>query len=334
MRANKPTYFDVTGRSDMTVQFYIGARGIGKTYSALRLGALGLDRAKGEKFLYLRRMASEIERVCTDVGNPFKSINSKESCNIEIDYNARMSFGTFTDNGETVGYATALSTFYGLRGIDLSDVTLIIFDEFISEIQRKSIKDEGIVFLNMIETVNRNRELDGAAPVKVMCFANAISLDNEILLELGVVNVIYKMIESGKQRYTDKKRGLYIEYIVSDISQAKESTALYRLAGKDSKFYDQAILNKFGNDFDLVKKCNIQEYKPAIVYGTATIYKHKTLSKYYVTNKPVPCSMTLRESDNGRLRILFGPRYRLLLASKLIFFDAYETKLYLDSALS
>ena len=66
-------YFDIKDRSAMPFQVYIGGRGIGKSYSALR--QLALDIPSDEKWIYMRRTGKEIEACSTEFGNPFKTIN-------------------------------------------------------------------------------------------------------------------------------------------------------------------------------------------------------------------------------------------------------------------
>ena len=62
---SKDFFFDITNRSKMPVQVYIGGRGIGKTYSALRfLSEFPAD----EKWIYMRRTDKEIEACGTDFG--------------------------------------------------------------------------------------------------------------------------------------------------------------------------------------------------------------------------------------------------------------------------
>ena len=52
-------YFDIKGRSAMPFQVYIGGRGIGKSYSALR--ELATNFPADEKWIYMRRTGKEIE---------------------------------------------------------------------------------------------------------------------------------------------------------------------------------------------------------------------------------------------------------------------------------
>lgn len=327
----KHNFFDIRNRSEMPFQIFIGGRGIGKTFSALTEIS---ELAENEKFLFLRRQATEIEKLCTDIANPFKAINRVNNRNISVNFNAKLGLGIFSENEKNIGYCGALSTFYGLRGIDVEEVVTILFDEFIPEKLARPIKDEGLAFLNLYETVNRNRELLGKPPVKVYFLANSISLNNPILAELGVINVIHSMIMNGKNRYTDKNRGLYIEYITnSPISAEKEATALYKLSGTDSRFNEQALKNRFDDDTRQVKKVDLKQFKPLFVYGNCTLYQHKSEAMFHAVMRSVPAQYYFKEYETARLRLLFAPKYRMIIASNACTYDSYSTKIYLDNAL-
>lgn len=89
----------------------------------------------------------------------------------------------------------------------------------------------------------------------------------------------------GQDALVDKNRGLAVFILNgSPVSQAKSKTALYRLVDAQSAFYQMAISNEFANEeIGLIKPQNIKEYKPQTVVGELCIYKHKSMSLYYVT---------------------------------------------------
>lgn len=219
-------YFDIKGRSAMPFQVYIGGRGIGKSYSALR--QLALDIPTDEKWIYMRRTGKEIEACSTEFGNPFKTINKDFGTLIVPESGGKGAAEYFynetdEDNPTLVGYGVALSTFAGLRSMDLSDVTITVFDEFIPERQVKRIKAEGEALLNFYETVNRNRELQGREPMKLILLSNAIDLANPILETLGIISELENMISHGEHRRTIPERGLYVERVGKvGVTNAKE----------------------------------------------------------------------------------------------------------------
>ena len=340
-------YFDTRKRSECPFQLFIGGRGTGKTYSSLRNVILNEDGSKvipdpRKKFMYMRRMAKEIEFCTSEVSNPFKRINYDFHTSIKAQMLKKDGYAVFYDfdsrteneNIEPLGYGVALSTFAGLRGVDFSDVSTIIFDEFIPERHVRKIKGEGKVFLNMYETVNRNRELQGEPPVKVYLLANSISMASEILLEMGAVPTMANMIVNDQHRATIKERGLYIELIESSqLAALKSETALYRLT-KGSDFNKEAIMNKFTNDnLNLAKKVKINEYKPIFVFCDYTFYQHKSRNEFYMAKRIDTAPVIYTGSDIDRLSNSFLFTYRNLVLSRRIFFDDYSTKLVFDTIL-
>lgn len=336
-------FFDTRGRSDLPFQVYIGGRGIGKTYSSLRNLLFDADGnlllPTKNKFLYMRRMSKEIEACASVISNPFKRINADYNLNVTAEFTRKDGYALFSNDmvdGSTVepiGYGAALSTFSGLRGVDFSDVDIIVFDEFIPETHVRKIKNEGNVFLNMYETVNRNRELQGKKPVKVLLLANSISLASGILLGIGAVPTMASMILKGQSRASLKDRGLYIEIIDStELGKIKSETALYKLT-KGSDFSKEAIMNKFTHDnLDLAKKVVINEYRPIFTFNdTYTYYKHKSREEMYLAKRLDKAPMDFGASDVDRLNAMFGLSYERQILSRRLFFDDYSTKLVFDS---
>ena len=91
---------------------YIGGRGIGKTYSALRY-----VMKENICFMYLRRSQKELDICATQAGNPFKKLNSDYGFSYEIS-GGDISTITQKEDGKNIlkGYAGALSTFSNIRG--------------------------------------------------------------------------------------------------------------------------------------------------------------------------------------------------------------------------
>lgn len=341
-------FFDVRGRSEQPFQVYIGGRGVGKTYSALRMTRLNKDGSiitkpnPYEKFMYVRRLGKEIELTASEISNPYKRINRDYGTNVTAEFNKKEGYSCFFDStvehdGDDlpiIGYATALSTFSGLRGVDFSDVTTLIFDEFITETHVRKIKNEGKVFLNMYETINRNRELQGEEPLKVMLLANSISLASGILLEMGAVPTIASMIAKGQHRATLKERGLYVELVDSSkLAEYKEQTALYRLTD-GSDFSKEAIMNQFTSDnLNLAKKVAINEYQAVFNFTDYTYYKHKTRDEYYLAKRHDVAKTQFESGDVDRLIASFTYVYERQIISRKLAFDDYATKLVFDSIL-
>ena len=329
---SKEFFFDIKGRSAMPFQVYIGGRGIGKSYSALR--ELALNVPSDEKWIYMRRTGKEIEACSTEFGNPFKTINNDFGTLIVPESGGKGAAEYFynetdEDNPQLVGYGVALSTFAGLRSMDLSDVTITVFDEFIPERQVKRIKAEGEAILNFYETVNRNRELQGRPPMKLILLSNAIDLANPILETLGIIGELENMITHGEHRRTIPERGLYIERVGTvGVTDAKTHTALYKLANAD--FTNDTLNADFlSADLTTIKKnVNLKEYRPMFRFGDYVVFK--SAKNFHVTRSDITVAKVFPESAGVKVRTFFAPTYRVARSYGNITFDNYTTQVFFD----
>lgn len=255
-------------------KFVTGARGTGKTY-----GCLKYLISKGKTFIYLRRTEEE-----SKLQRKYESSSlSKNIDDMEIDFN----FGSLSGKvgyitaGKAVIYTCALSTFSKIRGVNFDNVDYILYDEFIPETHVRSIKGEGLALMNIFETVNRNRELSGDEPVKMICLSNSLNIANDVFMEFDLIRNAEDLLYSEEEFY---RRGNLLLIIMKDspISKKKENTALYQSSSK--QFYEMAIKNKFVlNDFSYVVKKPLKEYVPVINVGDLYFYKHKSNIEWYVT---------------------------------------------------
>lgn len=331
-------YSSIIGRSEMPFQIFIGGRGIGKTYSAI--ADIAENASSEHPYIYLRRTEEEVSKLSGELGNPFKSYNTNNGTYITIEASKRVGFiydDTDMEKGRVFkGYAMPLSTFSKMRGVDFTDVSVTVFDEFIPEKHVHKISAEGEAFLHFYETVNRNREFNGQPPMRVYMLANSISLNNDILITLGVVSKIAEMKVKGQKKYTDKKRGIYIELMENaEFTNAKKETALYKLTGGTS-FSEQALNNSFtGDDMSMVTKdINLNEYKPVIGFDIYTVYQHKSSGDIYIAKKKSDGIKCLQATDKDVLYWRFAPQYRLATLQRSIKYDDYATKLVFDALTS
>lgn len=258
--------------------FIVGGRGTGKTYGAL-LEAVREDR----RFMLLRRTQSQTDLICKSEFSPFKSINTDQGYNIQPKPISRFNVG-FYDGEKLIGYGAALSTFSSLRGFDARDIDLLIYDEFIPERHEKGIKGEGDAFANTVETINRNREIQGYKPLQVLCLANSNDLGNPIFTSLNLVTAAQKMKTKKREVYANGNRGFIIVMLDnSPISEKKKDTSLYRLT-RGSDFEKMALFNTFiGDDLDHIKSMPIIEYRPVAAIGSLVIYEHKSNRQFYIS---------------------------------------------------
>ena len=255
--------------------FVVGGRGTGKTYGALEyVRKQALD---GKKFIYMRRTQDQVDKISQDDFSPFKSIDELTGTITTVQKMAGKTF-SFIDapSDKTMGYCFALSTFAKMRGFDASDVSTLVFDEFIPEKHERAIKNEAEAFFNAVETINRNRELTGGEPLQCVLLSNANNMGNPLFLELGLVSRATKMLGKGVDTYRDEKRGLMLVIIQnSPISEAKKQTALYKLTA-GSSFQKMAIDNDFDEQCSNLRHAPLKELRPLVGVGEITIYTHKS----------------------------------------------------------
>lgn len=275
----------------MTFNFVIGGRGTGKTF-----GALQHVLYDNKKFCLMRRTQSQLDTIARPDTSPFKAVQRMAPFNwtcepLSIGKSVYGYFKTTTDPekntpvyGELLGYAIALSTVANLRGFDMSDIDLLIYDEFIPETHERPLKNESDAFFNCYETLNRNRELQGKKPIQVLCLANANDFACPILIGIGLVSTVEKMITKGLTEYVNPQKSVGIFLLTdSPVSNRKRQTALYKLT-HGTAFQEMAISNAFAgtNDPD-VYSVDLREYNPLVGVGELCIYRHKSAKLYYIS---------------------------------------------------
>ena len=311
--------------------FCIGGRGSGKTYSALLYAY-----QSGARFMFLRNSQTQVDRLLKPQFNVFKRINEDHHIDVAIVKDGKTGVfldQTDPDNVKPIGYLAALSTFSNFRGPDLSDVDLIIWDEFIPEAQERLVKDSAVVYFNAFETMNRNRELEGHPPITTLFLANSNKLDNPMFIELGLVRQAEKMIKKEQELYINADRGYMIIMLnKSPISEAKQNTALYKLVGSQSSFFHMSLSNSFNlADTHLIKPLRLEEFKPVVNVGEITVYQHKSNGTYYVSGHMIRTKQAFTSSapDLERFRV----KYSWLLArylQELVYFEDYMSLALFD----
>lgn len=331
-------WYDIRNSADKWRVFniFMGGRGIGKTYSALDycLNA-------GSKMLYIRSTDKQIKlSLSPDRGNPFKKWASDHGRSIFIrggeDINDIVETVT-NEEGEqeerNLGYAAALSTFENLRGVDFSQIGVILYDEFI-QIQPFRF-DAFRSFLNLYESVNRNRELSGESAVIVFFLANTQELNNPILAGFDLIRSIEQMQRSGQTRFS--RGDIYVELCDSEVSRHKEKGVLYRNLPEDDSYKREALKNEFSrNDFSCIgRPKSIREYRPICNIDGIGIMTHKSFRKYYagasVSNK-VPTFNS--KTQRGLFYRHYGGALSDAYASNMLLCDSFMTRQHLLDVLN
>lgn len=296
---------------NLPFNFIVGGRGTGKTY-----GALKYTYDNNVRFMLMRRTQAQCDLINKPEFNPFKTLSTDYNLNISVKsiskYNS-MILEESEEDYRIMGYTCALSTISNMRGFDASDVSLLIYDEFIPEKHERMLKNEGSAFLNAYETINRNRELKGNNPLQVLCMANAFNMANALFLELGLVGIAEKMILKNNELYINSNKGILIALLnQSEISEKKKETALYKVAG--GSFIDMALNNDFAyNDFSDIKSKSLKEFRLLCSVGEISIYKHKSERKYYVSEHRTGSAPFYNSDEMGLLR--YRKKHGLVLYS-------------------
>ena len=300
----------------------VGARGVGKTYGCFK--KLINER---KKFIYLRRLKSQLDQCGKPEGNPFKKINDDTCRDIKpFPSGGIISFREGDKTGELVSVGVALSVVANVRGIDFSDFDYIVFDEFIASIGERPIKNEFSAFLNFYETVNRNRELSGKDPVKCIMLGNANTLVNPYFSGWHFMKTAVKMITGGQMVWrTEDKTRMVILLLNSPISEQKRDTALYKNANND--FIEMALDNSFRTDETRIKSEPLKEYIHLVSVGEIGIYKHKSERKYYVSSTQAKepyydsfgIGLKMFQQDFYMLRVHY-------MVSKNVLFESFEVE--------
>lgn len=340
-------YYDKTGyinipslmtKDKNPYKFIVGARGIGKTFGMLKW-LMDTYADTGNKFVYMRRTQVQVDMIKTPDLNPFlaleqelgsqyavmlASINKNVTGIYRPVYNPDKNI--YEPSGAPIGYILALSTIANIRGMAGGDIVHIFYDEFVGERHERPITSEGTAFLQMIETIGRNRELKGHPPLPVTCASNSVNLGNPIFIELKFITAIEKALKKGNDTIMLPERSSSI-YIINDspISKQKASTSLYKLAGKESEFSKMSLENEFNHEyFGMIKSRNLKDYKPLCAVGEIVVYKHRSERIWYITDH-LSGKPEKYEASEVELKRWANNYYYLKLAylNRHIFFESY-----------
>lgn len=276
--------------------FFVGGRGTGKTY-----GILEYALKYHKKIFLIRRTQAQAEIVGRKDFNPFRPIDPNIEVRSESKYHS-----AFYKGDVCIGYIAGLSTFAKIRGFDASDIELMFYDEFIPELHEAKLKHEDAALLNAYETINRNRELTGKDPVKLVCAANSNRIDNIILQRFRLLDPLQKMSKTGKEIWTDSSRSVQLVFLShSPISRAKSGTALYTAVGSGD-FLEMSIHNRFSEMPENIVSRPLKEYRILLRIGDLGVYTARSgqLRFYVCPTRETPSRIyDTSEQERKRLRM-------------------------------
>lgn len=286
-----PHIEEIANRNHINFIVMIGKRQVGKTYGTLK-HMIDADK----RFMFTRRVKTELEMLCNNVNNPFDKIYPERiTFKRSSEYDASISRRDLIDGSEVltpIAMGTALSTIGNIRGFSATIggriITDWVIDEFIPEEHLFKVRNEGDCFLNAHTTINGNRELEGLPCLRTWLLANSNNLDSPILEALNITKEVERMSLRNVESLMLLERGIMILLPDSQkiIEKRKKLGGLYRAIGSESKFAKMAYENEFAyNDYTDVRVEPIREYNAYLTIGKITIHLHKNSKCLYVTDK-------------------------------------------------
>lgn len=319
----------------------VGGRGTGKTF-----GALLTSVEDHVFFAFMRRKQTQLDIISKPEFSPMKPVCRFTGWQITTAPIAKGLSGYYryeVENerqkltGAPIGLNVALSTVANIRGFDASEIRLLIYDEAIPEKGETPLPHEYDKLMNCYETINRNRELEGNPPLKLVCLANANKQTAPILEGLRLVDVLDRMDQKGQSVYFDNRRGLaLIKLRDSAISAAKADTALYRLTA-GSAFADMAIGNSFAyEDRGRIRSLPLREFIPVAFVGELALYQHKSSPMLYVSFHRSGSAQTYgtTETELMRFRRTCGPWIDSAIMADRITYETYAAQVLLTNYIS
>lgn len=192
------------------LNFVIGARGIGKSYS-MKVHPIKRFLKYGEQFIYVRRYKGELKKITNYFNDVMKEFP---------EHDFKVKGRELYIDGKLFGWAIPLSAWQSEKSNAYPNVTTIIFDEFIREKDKSGyLPNEVGALLNLMDTVFRTRE-----NVRCICLSNSVSVVNPYFLYFNLVPNINKRFNA-------------YDNIVVEIPESKD-------------FADERRKTKFGNLID------------------------------------------------------------------------------------
>ena len=315
---------DIILSSETPFTLVIGGRGTGKTYNGI--ATLLQEHIK---FVYLRRTSAQMELVSKDEFSPIVKIAGDLGRALVCAPLSKYASGVYELDadgkpiGDAVAVNMALSTMANARSFDASSVKVILYDECIPERHERAITHEVDAFLNMYESIDRNRQLNGQPPVKCVCLANANNMEAPILQALNCIKTLDLMRKKGQTQRVDKSTGLSIFLLNhSPISAEKRETALYKLTLGQGDFTDMALENAFSRDnYTDTGSRPLSEYYAVAAVGPICLYRHKSNYSWYVseTKSGHPKEFENTITDRARFRLYCMNSWKDYFERKLTF---------------
>lgn len=284
--------FDKFTRLSSTFNVVLGPRNAGKTY-----GKMLYNHVYKIPYVFMRTTKKALSAVFTPEMSPFEKLNndigSRYICTsiprtdiIAVYGDYKEKEGKRQPSGPVVNFCLALTDIASIRGFNLDQVEEVVYDEFVKHPGEviQNYKDSARMYMDIIFTINRSRELAGRPPLKQWLFGNSDNLAVPILYELGLVNRIISMRLSNENYLKIPERDISI-FLCDDspsaARMAEESSLSKVFQGTD--YLDMAVKNEFiYDDFDNCRMEPIKKYVPEFTVAGIMVMSHKKEDRFYV----------------------------------------------------
>lgn len=223
------------------IHIIIGARGIGKTYGIKTWVIKRVLASKNDEFIWLRSTEVMCDKLKENKGQELLKdalINNEFGCNFKYEITGDNSIIDTSDenNKRCIGHLQSISTFYAYKGNAFPNVKYIIYDEFIPE-ESEIIRGNRILkFINVLETILRNR-----TDAKIFLLSNALNVSDDLLC------LFFNNVKAGNfGHFINSDKGAVLHYMDNNplYNKAREQSIVGRIL-KNTPYEETIIKNKF-----------------------------------------------------------------------------------------
>lgn len=324
---------DIQRYPDAIIYVVWSLRGPGKTYSTLRYGI-----ENGLKELYIKRTVEDVNFISgRGDGNgdvsPWAPLNRDFGYDFHINpVRGKNGFATVdSDDGKNIGYVIGMSAVHKVKGFELSDTDIIVYDEFLPQLSEMRInRKEGEILLDLHATVSRDRTARGKPEIPIILLANSTTPVSPVTETLKITDDIVEMSMKGIEERYIPDRHILLRNILTSPSMSKESR--FYSAVKNTKWARMAYGNEFAYvDFSKVRKVNIKGSicHAEIRYNGERWFLYQNQKGVYIMSKSAsnnPLNVYNFDVDGDRQRLWYDYIRDLQSAISYdeAFFDSYS----------